>query len=61
MRAMLKNGELGSDDAEILQAQFGYLEALLERLSPQALGERRRVGEECDACAVARRVAQLTA
>lgn len=58
MRAMLKNGELGSDDAEILQAQFGYLEALLERLSPQALGERRRVGEECDACAVARRVAQ---
>ena len=58
MSAMARGGMIGESDSEVFRAQLSYLDALLKRLSPQALSEGPKAGEESDACEVARRVAR---
>lgn len=58
LQQLLSGGNPTASDREMLRAQFGYLGALLERLSPQALAEAGHSGEEADVCEVARRVAR---
>lgn len=57
MGLLVSDDEISSGDRELLRGQFSYLEALLERLSPQSIAGVPASAEEIDACVVVRRVA----
>lgn len=61
MRLLLSSSEVPASDCDILRAQFCYLGALLERLSPQALADAGQSSDETDVSEVARRVARRAA
>lgn len=61
MGLLVSGNELSDSDRDLLRSQFGYLGALLQRLSPQALAETSQQCEEADVCEVARRVARRSA
>ena len=57
MKLLLSGSATSPADQELLRAQFSYVSALLERLSPQALAQARPSFEDADVCEVMRRVA----